>query len=32
MNDLPDDFFSKIAIFADDSTLYSTCDQASDVW
>ena len=32
INDLPDDFFSKIAIFADDSALYSTCDQASDLW
>ena len=32
INDLPDDFFSKIAIFADDSALYSTCNQASDLW
>ena len=31
-NDLPDDVICNIAIFADDTTLYSTCDQASDMW
>ena len=32
MNDLPDDVICNIAIYADDSTLYSKCDQASDLW
>ena len=32
INDLPDDVFCKIAIYADDSTLYSKCDQAFDPW
>ena len=32
INDLPDDFISNIAIYADDTTLYSKCDQASDLW
>ena len=27
-----DDFICNIAIYADDTTLYSKCDQASDVW
>ena len=30
-NDLPDDFICNIAIYADDATLYSKCDQASDL-
>ena len=32
INDLPDDSISDIAIYADDTTLYSKCDQASDLW
>ena len=32
INDLPDDVISYIAICADDTTLYSKCDQASDLW
>ena len=32
INDLPDDVICNIAIYADDSTLYSKCDQASDMW
>ena len=32
INDLPDDVICNIAIYADDATLYSTCDQASDLW
>ena len=32
INDLPDDFICNIAIYADDTTLYSKCDQASDPW
>ena len=32
INDLPDDFICNIAIYADDTTLYSKCDQASDLW
>ena len=31
INDLPDDIIYKIAIYADDATLYSKCDQASDL-
>ena len=31
INDPPDDICS-IAIYADDTTLYSKCDQASDLW
>ena len=31
INDLPDDVICNIAIYADDTTLYSTCDQASSV-
>ena len=31
-NDLPDDVICKIAIYADDTTLYSMCNQASDFW
>ena len=30
-NDLPDDVICNIAVYADDSTLYSKCDQASDL-
>ena len=29
INDLPDDIICNIAIYADDTTLYSKCDQAS---
>ena len=32
INDLPDDVVCDFAIYADDSTLYSKCDQASDLW
>ena len=32
INDLPDDVVCNIAIYADDATLYSKCDQASDLW
>ena len=32
INDLPYDVISNIAIYADDTTLYSKCDQASDLW
>ena len=32
INDLPDDVICKIGIYADDSTLFSKCDQASDLW
>ena len=32
INDLPDDFICGIAICADDTTLYSKCDWASDLW
>ena len=32
INDLPDDVICDIAIYADDATLYSKCDQASDLW
>ena len=31
INDLPDDVICNIAIYADDSNLYSKCDQASDL-
>ena len=30
--DLPDDVICDIPIYADDTTLYSQCDQASDLW
>ena len=30
--DLPDDVICDIAIYADDTTFYSKCDQASDLW
>ena len=32
INDLPDDVICDIAIYADDTTLYSRCDRASDFW
>ena len=32
INDLRDDVICDIVIYADDTTLYSNCDQASDLW
>ena len=32
INVLPDDVICNIAIYADDTTLYSKCNQASDLW
>ena len=32
LNDLPDYVFCDIAIYGDDTTLCSKCDQASDLW
>ena len=32
IHDLPDDGICNIAIYTDDTTLYSKCDQASDLW
>ena len=32
INDFPDDVICDIAIYADDTTLYSKCDQVSDPW
>ena len=32
INDLPHDVICNIAIYADDTTLYSKCEQASDLW
>ena len=32
INDLSDDVICDIAIYADDTNLYSNCDQASDLW
>ena len=32
INDLPDDVICDIGIYADDIILFSTCDQASDLW
>ena len=32
INDFPDDVICNIAIYADDTTLYSKCNQASDLW
>ena len=32
INDLPDDVISDIPIYANDTALYSKCDQASDLW
>ena len=32
INDLPVDVICGIAIYADDTTLYSNCDQEFDLW
>ena len=32
INDLPDNVICDIAVYADDSILYSKCDQACDLW
>ena len=32
INDLPDDAICNTAICADDTALYSNCDQVSDLW
>ena len=32
INSLPDDVICDIDIYADDTTLYCKCDQASDLW
>ena len=32
INGIPDDFIYNIAIYANDTTFYSRCDQASDQW
>ena len=32
INDFLDDVICDIGIYADDTTLYSKCDQASDLW
>ena len=32
INDLPDHVIYNIAIYAEDTTLYSKCDRASDLW
>ena len=32
INDLPDDVICNIGIYANNTTLYSKCDQASDLW
>ena len=32
INDLPDDVICNIAIYADNTTLYSKCDQECDLW
>ena len=32
INDLPDDVICNIAICADDTSLYSKCNQTSDLW
>ena len=32
INDFPDDVICDIAIYANDTILYSKCDQASDLW
>ena len=32
INDLPDDIFCDITIYADDTTLYYKWDQVSDLW
>ena len=32
INDLPDDIIGNIAIYGNDTTLFSKCDQGSDLW
>ena len=32
IKDLPDDVIGNIGIYADDTTLYSKCNQAFDLW
>ena len=32
IDDLPDDVICDIAVYADDTTLYSKCDQVFDLW
>ena len=32
INDFPDDVICDIALYADSTTVYSKCDQASDLW
>ena len=32
INDIPDDVISNIAFYTGDTTLYSKCDQASNLW
>ena len=32
INHFPDDVICEIAIYVDDTPLYSKCDQASDLW
>ena len=32
INDLPDNVICDVAIYADDTTLYSKCDRASNLW
>ena len=32
INDLPDDVICNIAVWADDTALYSKCDQVFDLW
>ena len=32
INDIPDDVICTIVIYADNTTLYSKCDQASNLW
>ena len=32
INDLPDDVTCGILIYADDTTLYAKCHEASDLW
>ena len=32
INELPDDVICDITVYADDTTVYSMCDQTSDLW
>ena len=32
INDLPDDVVCNVVVYADNTTLYSKCDQASNLW